>query len=600
MILETLVDYYETLVKSGIISRSGYCKARVSHALNLSREGKLIGVIPLTKEVSRGKQTIETPQSLEVPKQVIRTVGIKSNFLCDNAGYVLGISNKDRPERIHQCFEAFKKLHHDILNEVDSTPARAILCFLDEWEPCSAGECTALADDLQAITSGANIIFYISGMGFAQEDVEICRAWEKYISEAEKSSVMRCLVTGREEPIARLHPSIKGVKGGQPTGTAIVSFNDRAYESYGREKQQGLNAPVSEYAAFAYTTVLNYLLSDRDHRQTYGDTTVVYWAEKPESIYRDLFAYILDPVPKEKSEKEAGEEVIADRKTEKLMSDTFKRLMEGRPVAEGADEGIDLNTKFYILGLSPNAARLSIRFFLQDSFGRILENQRNHYLALDIERSPGDFRYLPLWKLMLETVSPNSRDKASSPLLTGAVLRAILSDGPYPEALFNSVMLRVKAEHNVNHGKAAIIKAYLIKNKQKKYKEVLTVSLNEQSNRTAYILGRLFAVLEKAQQDANPGINATIKDRYFTSACATPANVFPILLRLAGHHTAKAKYGYISERRIQDLLDKLDVENNPYPAHLNLPDQGVFVLGYYQQTKANYIKTDKEEVKDGD
>ena len=196
---------------------------------------------------------------------------------------------------------------------------------------------------------------------------------------------------------------------------------------------------------------------------------------------------------------------------------------------------------------------------------------------------------------MAETVSPKARDKAASPLLAGAVLRSIFMGLPYPEIFFSSVLIRIRAERDISRAKAAIIKACLLRRCKDKYKEELTVSLNEQSENKAYVLGRLFAVLEKAQLDKNPGINATIKDRYFASACANPASIFPVLLRLSNYHIAKAEYGYSIDRRIQELFDKLEVNNNPFPSHLSLNDQGIFILGYYHQKKAFYTKKDQEE-----
>lgn len=598
MILGALADYYETLAKAGEISRPGYCRANVSFALNLKEDGTLIGVMPLKTEAQRGKKTVEVSQRLEVPEQVKKSVNVKANFLSGNSGYVLGIDNKGKPERTRQCFDAFRKQHHDVLDGVDSPAARAVLTFLDAWRPDEAADCAAIADDIEALTAGGNIIFKVAGYGNVHEDAAVRRAWEAYKAGAPTSPVMQCLITGQETPIARLHANIKGVKYGKPTGVSIVAFQQEkvAFSSYGRDEQQGLNAPVSEYAAFAYTTALNHLLADAEYKQTFGDTTVVYWAQSPERIYPDMFRFSINPVPEENG---GQREIVADKGAQRLVGDIFVKLLEGIPVDDFRD-AFDPKTRFYVLGLAPNASRLSIRFFLENDFGRVMENIKSHYNALEIERSPKDFRYLPLWKLMQETVSPKSRNKASSPLLSGATLRAIFSDQPYPEAFYNSVMIRIKADHDISRGKAAIIKACLTRSHNEKYKEVLTVSLNEQSNNKAYILGRLFAALEKAQTDANPSINATIKDRYFASACAAPSSVFPVLLRLAGHHTSKSEYGYVSELRIREIMDKLDVENNPFPAHLGLPDQGVFILGYYHQMKANYAKKNKEENENDD
>ena len=588
MILQSLVDYYEILAAAGKISKPGYSMANVSYALNLSKDGELINIIPLKISVQSGKKMVDVPQALEVPEQQKKTVGIAANFLCENSGYVLGIDNKGKPERALMCFDTFKALHHEILDDVDCIEAKAVLNFLDYWQPDDIEIPDAIKEYLEALTSGVNIIFNIAGIGYPHENRMIKQTWEQYKESKSNSDRGQCLITGKIRPIARLHPSIKGVRGAQSMGASIVSFNARAYESYGNDDLQGLNAPVSEYAAFAYTTALNYLLSDKKHVQSFGDTTVVYWAKNNNLIYSDIFGLSLNP-------SESSNETSVDDAAENLIRNIFKKIVEGKPIGDVSDE-FDEGTRFCILGLAPNAARLSVRFFLEDSFGNILENIADHYRNLEIERSSKEFEYLPVWKLMSETVSPMSKDKSSSPLLTGAVLRSIFMGLPYPETLFSNVLIRIRAERDITRGKAAIIKAYLIKNRKEQYKEVLTVSINEQSDNKAYILGRLFSVLEKAQQDANPSINSTIKDRYFTSACATPASVFPILLRLSNHHIAKSDYGYVSERKISELMEKLDVEKNPFPSHLSLNDQGIFILGYYHQQKANYAKNEKKEI----
>lgn len=586
MILQALVDYYELLAKANKIPKPGYCIANVSYALDLSKNGELVGIIPLKLQVERGKKQVEVPRKMEVPEQSKKTVGIIANFLCENSGYMLGIDNKGKPERAKNCFDAFCERHNNVLKDLDCAQAKAVLAFLDKWKPEDSTESIALKDYLDEIMTGANLVFYLEGIGFVHENPEVKQAWEKYRQSSSGGTEMQCLVTGETLPIARLHQSLKGVKGAQSMGASLVSFNANAYESYGHDGQQGLNAPVSEHATFAYTTALNYLLSDSNHKQSFGDTTVVFWAESANTVYQDLFSYALNP-------KEKEEEFKDDKESSMLIGVTFQKIAKGTPVSDLGDI-FDPKTRFNILGIAPNAARLSIRFFSQDSFGNIVEKLMEHYKNMEIEKAPFEPEFVPLWKLMQETVSPNSRDKASSPLLSGAVLRAILSGSPYPTALYNSVIVRIRAEKDINRAKTGIIKAYLIKI-QTKNKEVLTVSLNAQSENCPYVLGRLFSVLEKAQQDANPGIKATIKDRYFTSACATPATVFPVLLRLSNHHISKSDYGYVSENRIKELMGKLDVENNPFPSHLSLEEQGIFILGYYHQQKANFEKINKEE-----
>ncbi len=589
MILQSLVEYYEILAKANGISKPGYCKANVSYAVSITAGGKLAGIIPLKNPVQRGNKMVEIPQSFEVPEQVKKTVGITSNFLCENSGYMLGIDNKGKPERSRECFEAFKELHREVLMGADCDEARAVLAFLEQWDPQQGQKNPVLAEYLDALTSGANLVFMLEGSGYIHENGAIKKAWEKYYQQSRDAVVMQCLVTGERLPIARLHPSVKGVKGAQSMGASLVSFNANAYESHGRDDQQGLNAPVSEYAAFAYTTTLNYLLADSKHRQTLGDTTVVFWAQSAKSIYRDLFAYALNPDTN-------STEKTDDKGAASLIGNVFNKIASGMPVAE-LNDAFNPSTAFYILGLSPNAARLAVRFFIQDTFGNFIERIARHYKDMEINRAPTEQPYLPLWQMMQETVSPKSKDKASSPLLSGSVLRSILTGSPYPAALYGSVIVRIRAEKAINSAKAGIIKAYLTKKhsgNNTKDKEVLTVSLNAQSENRAYVLGRLFSVLEKAQQDANPGINTTIKDRYFTSACATPASVFPVLLRLSNHHISKSDFGKSIDNKIRDLMDKLDVDEKPFPAHLTLDEQGVFILGYYHQKQANYEKTNKE------
>lgn len=594
MILSSLVDYYEILANENAITPLGYSMANVAYALRISQNGELKGVISLKETVQRGKRSVEVPKSMEVPQQVTRTVGVKSNFLCDNSGYILGLDKKGKPERTKQCFDECRALHHEILNGVDSICAKAVLRFLDNWQPQSAYENPVLKDELDEILKGSNLVFYVDGYGYAHEDEAVGKAWEAYSAKETDTPVMQCLVTGHNAPIAKTHTNIKGVRGSQSAGASLVSFNARAYESYGKEDKQGLNAPVSEYAAFAYTTVLNHLLADDRHKTFLGDTTVVYWAKSPKPIYSDFFSFCLNPETPEADNAETSE-MMQDKKTLQLIHSAFEKIVSGQPIRDFSDE-IDPSTKFYVLGLAPNAARLSVRFYLENSFGEFLNNITKHYQDLEIEHSKGEYKYLPIWRLMLETVSPKSKDKVASPLLSGSVLRSVLTGASYPQALQNSVMVRIRAERDISRGKAAIIKACLLrKDKNNSLKEELGVSLSENSQNRAYVLGRLFAVLEKAQLDANPGINTTIKDRYFTSACATPASIFPILLRLSAHHISKAEYGYVSEKKIGELMDKLKIEENPFPSRLSLDDQGLFILGYYHQQKANYIKKEKED-----
>ncbi len=591
MILQSLVRYYELLAEEDKLPKPGYCTAKVSYALNLSENGELLGVVHLKQTVNRGKKEVEVPQEKEVPEQKVRSSGPYPYFLCDNSSYILGVDGKGKPERTKECFELSRKLHETVLNGVDSPAAEAVLGFFRSWNPEQAEEHSALKESLEEIRSGGNLVFLLNGGPFAQDDPALRRAWEDYRDAQDPGTRMVCLVTGKEEPIAVLHGKIKGVAGAQTSGANLVSFNSDAYESYGREKAQGLNAPVGQHAAFAYATVLNYLLSDRDHRISLGDTTVVYWAENPKPVYQDIFAAMLSPQGEDQN---------------RLLDNIMKRIEQGKPVADD----IDIQTPFYILGLAPNAARLSVRFFLRDSFGNFITHIKQHYADLDIVHAPQDFPYLTLYWLLRETVNPNSNDKAASPLMSGEVMRSILLGLPYPRSLQSAVMLRIRAEqddegHNkkITRGRAAILKACLRRNPDKKnYEEVLDVSLKEESDNRAYVLGRLFAMLEKAQRDANPGINSTIKDRYFTSACATPGSVFSTLFKLYENHIEKIRksesgrgIAIYDDKLVSSLMNKLRVDGDPFPAHLLLNEQSIFVLGYYHQVQSFFTPKEKKQ-----
>ena len=376
----------------------------------------------------------------------------------------------------------------------------------------------------------------------------------------------QCLVTGKSATIARLHDiKIKGVNGAQSSGAAIVSFNLAAFESY--EKSQSKNASVGEPAAFSYATALNYLL-ERQHRRRVqvGDTSVVFWAAQP-SPAEDLFGFSLGG--------EAAEDNNRARELEAALE----------LIAQGEHPLLRDGTPFYVLGLAPNASRLSVRFWYRDSVGAFLSHLQQHEQNLSIVRSPRDPARLPLWLLLAQTARES---KEVSPLLGGALLRSILTATPYPESFLQALIRRNRAERDIRYPRAAAIKAVLIRN----YQQEITMSLNPDHPRPAYQLGRLFAALERNQENALRGINATVKDRFFGAASATPGTVFPRLIRMGQHHIAKLEGGYKvnAEKRVQAIMARIDA----FPAHLDLVGQGLFSLGYYHQRQDFFTKKDKE------
>lgn len=570
MILQALVKLYEDLAAQGKIARPGWSPVQVSWALCLDAGGRLTQVIPLLEDQKNGGSTA---QSMELPTPVARSVNIDSNFLWDHSGYLLGIDAKGKPERSRQCFDACRRLHEQVLDGVDSPISRAILAYFSQWQPARAAEHPALSDCLEEVRKGANLVFRVEGR-FAQEDAAIRAAWQNHYDSGGDGPDMQCLVTGQMGPVARLHPAVKGVQGAQLRGASLVSFNAPAFCSYGRE--QSLNAPTGKYAAFAYTAALNHLLSDRAHVQRLGDTTVVFWAAGADPAYQAFSAAALFGGPPPAGLEEA------------TLRAALKKLSRMERCAEVP---LDPARPFYILGLSPNAARLSVRFFLRDCFGGFLSHVNAHHARMEIVRPANDpYETIPLWALLRETVPQTVRDKSPSPVLAGATARAILSNSDYPAALLNGVMLRIRADRKITRGRAAILKAYYLKNPHTECpKEVLTVSLNETSSIVPYNLGRLFSVLEAIQQAANPGINTTIKDKYFNSASATPATIFPILNNLAQKHLKKLDTGLRIhyDRQLGQIKELL---GETLPGRLSLPEQASFDLGYYHQTQKRYSK----------
>ncbi len=576
MILQALTRYYEDMLALGRIARPGWSKAKITYGLVLDENGGVIQLLHLQREVERGKKKVLVPQELELPAPVKRAVNVAANFLWDNSGYLLGADAKGKPARTAECFAAAKALHLELLQSADSPAAWAIVRFFETWDPAQAASHPALQEDWEDLMKGSNLTFWY-GEAPAAEDAAVREAWQRHYEDADpEAESALCLVTGRRGPLARLHPSIKGVAEAQSSGASLVSFNAPAFCSY--EHEQGGNAPTSEYAAFAYATALNTLLADRNHVCTVGDTTILCWAEGGEDAYQDCFL----------------DSLFNDSYTEQDLLNTLHALAEGRPI-DWDDSRLDPSTRFYVLGLAPNAARLSVRFFWQNSFGTMARNLARHYERLEIVRPAFDkFPTLPIWRLLRETVNQNARDSKPNPRLAGDLLLAVLNDAPYPATLLNGVVLRIRAEREVSRGRAAILKAYYLRNAQdEQLKEVMTVDLNEQTTYLPYVLGRLFAVLEAVQQKANPGINTTIKDRYFNSASATPASVFPVLINLAQKHLAKMDDGsaVYYNKQLGELHSRITAT---LPARMSLEEQSAFQIGYYHETQKRYTKKEEQ------
>lgn len=599
MILSALVHLYEELCKQGKIQAEGWGIAKVTHRILLDKEGHICGIISARKKVQKGKKEIEVPSEMCVPLPVTRSSGVKANFLCDNSSYFLAVDAKGKVQRTIQCFEAAKELHHQVLEHCHSPVAKAILHFFDTWGSDKAGKDSSIQENLEDIIAGRNFVFQVDGVD-AIEDEEIKRSWENFqgTSQADKDSTSltgQCLITGAEnQKIALLHPKIKGVHGAKTMDRNLVSFNEPSFCSYGKDKKQGENSPISEHAAFAYGTALNQLLADQRHTQVIGDTTIVYWSEHGISACQDFMMSFLG--------NHAG---IDDRTLDTIVT----HMRNGLPVdLEGVE--ISPDEPFYILGLSPNAGRISVRLFLRNTFSKLVTNLSLHQERMKLEGPSWEKQNIPLWKTLKATVNPNGKEQAASPLLSGSLFRAVLQDTKYPASAFQNILLRIFADQDkaaeggrpavekISHTKAAFIKAYLLKNCKEHWEGKLQMALNENCNDVSYVLGRMFSLLENIQQSANPHINTTIKERYFNSACATPASVFPILLKLANTHLSKLdeRKAVYFKKRMGALMDKIIMpeEGIPFPARLTLEEQGAFVLGYYQETQARYKGKEEE------
>lgn len=588
MILQALAECYEQLARENKVGRDGWSTAKVSYAITIDEEGNFKGIQSLMVQEARGKKQVLVSVSREVPLQKGRTIKISPNFMCDNAKYLLGAwldsGTEDETEKnkrkAQEYFQAASEYHQKLLGTIDSKEAKSICLFFQKWDFEQYRDKIGIS--IEDLLAAANLVFRsYETADELQKNERIMEAWNRYCQDNQEGEKKRCLVTGQVAPVARLHPLIKGVRGAQSSGAALVSFNAPAFESYG--KSQGANAPVSEYAAAAYGKALNYLLEKKEFYQSIGDTTMVYWADTGEEEYSNFFLELL------------GE---AEESDEDKLIDVMQSIAKGNP-CRYKESDMNPDTKFYILGLSPNAARLSVRFFYAGTFGNIIKNIESHYKRLEIQM-PAFLKkkYPSARSILFETVNKKSSKKEIQPILTGGFMNAILSDTLYPKAIFTNIMIRIRADKEISRNRAAMIKAYIMKNIPQMKEAVNFMGLNEHSENVPYNLGRLFETLEEIQSEAydKKDLNTTIKDKYFNSACATPAVVFPILLKLSNSHMRvlkrekTGKYVFLSERMAK-LLGSFQEE---FPKQLSLEEQGTFIVGYYHQLQKKFEKKNVE------
>ena len=564
MILQALVDYYDRKAAdpdSGI-APLGWERKEIPYLIVLREDGSLVRVEDTQELVGKKKRA----RVFLVPQSAKRTVGVSPNLLWDNVEYATGIVCKGKADRVSEQHKAFCER----LNGLSAIPAvKAVRAFLANAENKSK-----LSDEpawKEAVETCAFVSFRIVDQSepvFRQKDV--VGAIDNMAKASEEDVVGRlCLVSGNYDVIANLHPAIKGVQGTNTTGGNIVSFNFPACCSFG--KKQGENAPTGELAAFKYTTALNSLLSkDSRQKMSVGDATAVFWSEKKTALEDEFIDLFGEPA---KDDPDRGVAAV-----ERLLAS----------VKTGSFSHESASTRFYVLGLAPNSARISVRFWHSGTVADMERRFADWFENLRIAHSPREKEHLSLWRLLM-SIAPLGKSENIPPNLAGAVMRSILEGSPYPATLLSSALVRIKAEREVSYPRAKLIKAFLNHNKERK----LTVSLDRENTNVGYRLGRLFAVLEKIQEEANPGINATIRDKFYAAASSTPTTVFGNLMRLKNHHLGKLSQG----RAIcfEKLLGEVIAKIPSFPPHLSLDSQGEFAIGYYHQRQDFFTKKESVE-----
>ncbi|MFC0269046.1 type I-C CRISPR-associated protein Cas8c/Csd1 [Kushneria aurantia] len=575
MILSALNDYYQRLAAQGKVPQPGFSSEKISFALVFSREGRPLQIDDL-RDTSAKKPR---PRSLQVPVDKRRTSGIHAYPLWDKTAYALG-ATAGEGKRLNEEHKAFRVRQHELLEGAEAAELCAFLALIEQWRPEHLQTLSGYSEEVL----DSNIVFRLDGEHrFLHDHPEARRRWSEALEDGDGDVVGQCLVTGELAPLGTDHPAIRNINGAQSSGASLISFNSDAYESHGHKGQS--NAAISKTAIFGYATALNYLSRrDADNRQRlqFGDTTVLFWARANDTAQAEaaehVFAVLNDPPT---DEQEAAR-----------LQTALARIAAGAALAD-TELGLAGDTQFFVLGLAPNAARLSVRFWYVDTLEQLMRHAAFHQQDLSLDPSPWRGVLPPIWRLLYATApSRDGRAKAEDipPQLAGEMARAIFTGRRYPQSLLGNIVMRLRNDGDISGVRVALCKAVLARNARlasRLSSQEVPVSLDPNVTHPGYLLGRLFAELESAQREAlGKEINATIRDRYYGAASATPANVFPMLTRNVVHHFARIRkdrrenVAYSIEKRIGEIMQKLPVQ---FPKNLSLQDQGQFAIGYYQQ-----------------
>ena len=581
MILTELVRYYDRKAldpdQAQHLPSLGLENKEIPFVIELTADGKVNQL--LDKRSLDGKKL--RAQSFLVPIGTKKTSGIAANLLWDSAAYVIGLERERKGKTEVTPAGAFRSRIEALPEPARADPGiRAVLAALDraDWSMLHSHPAWPDIEETNPVMT-----FQLSGDRelVCQRPAVVDAALAESIDDDVPMAL--CLVDGRRQPVQRLHASIKGVWDAQSSGANIVSFNARAFESYGKAERQGENAPVGQRAAFAYTTVLNHLLAkDSRHRVQVGDASTVFWADSP-SLFDGEFT-LADFFGENKDNPDRGVRAVQA---------LFDALKTGQlPVGER-------DVEFFVLGLAPNAARISVRFWLRARLADLAPRIALHFVDLRVVRRYESDPPAPSLFRLLSSLALQSKLDNAPPQLGGEWMRAILEGLPYPALLLNTAVMRCKAEQEVTYLRAAVLKAWLNRNHRRQHPELpvdhshFKENLDMEQTDVPYRLGRLFAVLERIQQQAMPGINATIRDRFYGAASTTPVSVFTALLRLKNAHLKKLGDGACAyfERLIGEILEPMA----DFPRQLTLPQQGRFALGYYHQRQAFFTRKDGGE-----
>ncbi|BDD88556.1 type I-C CRISPR-associated protein Cas8c/Csd1 [Desulfofustis limnaeus] len=580
MILQALTAYYKRLAAEGTAVSEGFKRIEIPFLIILNMEGEFVGL--QDTRVPHGRKLVA--QSFLIPTENERQgskAWQKTNFLWDHYGYVLGWpktenkKDKEMARKQHETFVAETKMISTFCTE--DKAVEAVCRFVVSgnfdavfnhrlWKDCSK-------------ISGCNLTFQIEnqiGLVCQRDSIKAFISKGQFVNdEDEQSDCIRewvgfCLVTGETGPIARLHPRTPVV--GSKSGAKIVSFQkNMGFDSYG--KIQSYNAPTCKKAAFAYTTALNEMLSKKSRQKIFvGDATTVFWAAKKNDL-EDVFADIFGEPAKENPEQ----------------ANKAIRILYEAPKA-GVPPLTEDYTRFFVLGLAPNAARIAVRFWHVGTVGETAQHILQHFEDCKVVHGPKQPEYLSLFRLLVSTALQGKSENIPANL-AGEFMKAILAGTPYPHTLLAAVIRRCRAEREVTYPRAALLKAVLARAARfyKHSEQEVGMALDTGNSNIGYRLGRLFATLEKIQEEANPGINATIRDRFYGAASGTPVAAFPHLMKLKNHHLAKLGNrgrAVNLEKVITEIMDAIV----DFPTHLSLQDQGRFAVGYYHQRQVFFTK----------